>query len=87
MVRCDRLAAAAINRATSSTLKSCGNRRGALGYGVSSSRYRRFSVFTKKKRNAATWRRTVSGCIFRSRRRYTWYDPEMGLIPAGRADI
>jgi hypothetical protein len=47
-----------------------GSRRGAFGYGVSSNRYRRFSVFTKKKRNAATWRRTVSGRIFRSRSRY-----------------
>ncbi|HMF60734.1 MAG TPA: hypothetical protein VK595_10195 [Vicinamibacterales bacterium] len=34
----------------------------------------RFSIFTKKKRNAATWRRTVSGRIFRSRTRYAWYD-------------
>src|SRR5437867_2028632 len=44
-----------------------------LGYGVSSSRYRRFSVFTKKKRNAATWRRTVCGINLRSRNKYTWY--------------
>ena len=74
IVRCDRLSAASINRVTSSTLRICGSRRGAFGYGVSSSRYRRFSVFTKKKRNAATWSRTVSGRSFRSRSRYAWYD-------------
>ena len=70
IVRCDRLSAASISRATSSTLRICGSRRGAFGYGVSSSRYRRFRVFTKKKRSAATWSRTVSGRIFRSRSRY-----------------
>src|SRR5262245_38000686 len=44
IVRCDRLSAASITRATSSMCRICGNRRGALGYGVSSSKYRRFSV-------------------------------------------
>ena len=31
IVRCDRLSAASINRATSSTLRICGSRRGAFG--------------------------------------------------------
>jgi len=42
------LSAASINRATSSTPQICGNRRGALGYGVSLSRYGRFNVLTKE---------------------------------------
>jgi hypothetical protein len=46
----------------------------AVGNGVSSSRYQRLSVFTKKKRNAATWRRTVNGRSFRCCSRYAWYD-------------
>ena len=41
-----------------------------LGYGVSSNEYRRFNVFTKKKRIAQTWSRTVRGASFRSRRRW-----------------
>ena len=39
IVRCDSPSAASITRAFSSTLRICGSRRGALGYGVSSSRY------------------------------------------------
>jgi hypothetical protein len=41
-----------------------------LGYGVSSSEYRRFKVFTKKKRIDQTWSRTVRGASFRSWRRW-----------------
>ena len=50
IVRSVRVRAASISRVTSSTVRIVGNRRGTFGYGMSSSRYRRFSVFTKKKR-------------------------------------
>ena len=69
IVRCDKFCAALIKCVTSSTLRIVGSRRGALGYGVSSSEYRRFNVFTKKKRIAQTCNFTVRGASFRSRRR------------------
>ena len=49
-------------------------------------RYRRFSVFTKKKRIAQTCSFTVRGASFRSRRRYAWYVRRwVGIQSVGRA--
>jgi hypothetical protein len=54
IVRSLRLRAASITRVTSSTVRIVGSRRGTFGYGMSSSKYERFSVFTKKNRRAET---------------------------------
>jgi hypothetical protein len=51
-------------------VRIAGSRRGTFGKGMSSSRYGRFSVFTKKNRSADTWSFTVRGPSFRSRSRY-----------------
>ena len=69
IVRSVSVRAASINRVTSSTVRIVGSRRGTFGYGMSSSRYGRFSVFTKKNRSAETWSFTVRGPSFRSRSR------------------
>jgi hypothetical protein len=57
---------AEINRVTSAVIRSVGRRRGTFGYGMSSNKYHRFSVFTKRNRSAETWSFTVRGSRFRS---------------------
>jgi len=52
MVRCIRFRAESISRATSSGLSTVGSFRGHLGNGISSSRYGRRRVLTKRKRSA-----------------------------------
>src|SRR5271157_6222738 len=73
MVRCIRLLAASISRATSCWSSMVGRRRCRLGNGMWSGRYGRRSVLTKRKRSAAVRPSMVPAESLRSRNRYAWY--------------
>ena len=71
MARWKRLLADSISRIASSRVRIIGNRRGARGYGTSSTGYDLFSVLQKKKRSAAVCSLTVRTPSFRSCSRCT----------------
>jgi len=87
IVRSVSVRAASINRVTSSTVRMVGRRLGTFGYGMSSSRYRRFSVFTKKNRSAERWSLHRSRLEFAVAQQVGLILAEVGLIELVRRPV